>query len=57
MACHRFGSAHNRSLRKRTTGLLGLLGAAKAVASHRTPSFYLVATTRRQAALARAMAR
>jgi hypothetical protein len=37
VACHRFGFATNRSLRKRVAGIFGLFGAAKAVASHRTP--------------------
>ena len=37
VACHRFGCADNRSLRKRVAGMSGLFGAAKAVASHRTP--------------------
>ena len=36
-ACCRFGRATNRSLRKRAAGMCGLFGAAKAVASHRTP--------------------
>ncbi len=37
VACHRFGCAKNRNLRKRVAGMSGLIGAAKAVASHRTP--------------------
>jgi hypothetical protein len=36
-ACCRFGRAKNPSLRKRVDGISGLFGAAKAVASHRTP--------------------
>ena len=36
-ACRRFGLADNRNLRKQAAGRSGLLGAAKAVASHRTP--------------------
>jgi hypothetical protein len=36
-ACCRFGLADNLRLRKRMTGTFDVFGAAKAVASHRTP--------------------